>query len=183
MAIPLLPFLDPAPYQIPFTDPKTGMMSDPWQRYHINLERVIFGVWTDQVFDAANFTTRSGLITWNVIAANVKQLKIFQMGSFAAVTAFIDGTTVSADIDILRIKLPTLLMVAIPGVTLFETVCRVKVAPAATELGTCYIENIAGQTTAYINIERASGADFLAASANIQVNLQLVFQVQSVVVP
>jgi hypothetical protein len=185
MAAPvrLLPFLDPAPMQIAFVDPKTGLMTDAWRRYFVNLERVIFGEWKDQAYDAANFTTRSALIAWNVIAANVSQLAIFQMGPFAVACISLTGTTVSSDIDILRIKIPTLLMVPTAGVSLFQAICRVKVVPAATEQGTVYTDNIAGDTSCTIQVERASGADFPAASANIQIDLQVIFHVQSVVIP
>lgn len=185
MAIPLLPFLDPAPYQIPLVDVKTGMMSDAWQRYHINLERVIFGIWREQSYDAADFTTQAPGISWNVAGANLAQLTIFQMGPIAAVFFFVSGSTVSADIDILKIRIPTLRAASSPILDAFQNTIVINQNPAATELGEAYVVNVSAAVNApvQINIEKASGTDFLAASPAIRVQGCAVFQCQSVVTP
>lgn len=185
MAIPLLPFLDLAPYEVPFVDPKTGMMTDAWRRYHINLERVIFGVWRHQTYDAADFTTRSALISWNVAGAQVSYIDIFQMGTYAVVFFGIFGSTVSADIDILRIRIPTLRVASDNALSTFQNTIVVKDSPNPTQLGVAYVVNVSATPSdpVYINIERIPGADFHVVSAAINVQGCVIFECQSVVVP
>lgn len=183
MAAPvrLLPFLDPAPYQSPYVDPKTGMLTDAWMRYHINLERVIFGVWQDIPFDAANFSTVNPVITWNVIVGNVLQESYFQMGQLAIATFAINGGTVSANVAQLQITIPTLTLAA-PGALPYINACVVIDGAAAPEPGLMLV--FGGPTTqAIIGIQKASGFPFLAASALIQVYGSLSFMCNSYVAP
>jgi hypothetical protein len=183
MPIPLLPYLDEAPYQMPFVDPRSGMLTDAWQRWLINMQRVIFGTWTDVPFSAANFTTFSALIDWDVIESGVAQLIVWQMGPIAIVAFQINTSTVSSDIDGLRISIPTLRAIADPGDTVYPNVCIVHETGSATEPGNVYMDNVGAATPVRINIEKFTGADYLAASANIRVAGVVIFQCQSIVVP
>jgi hypothetical protein len=183
--IPLLPQLTPAPYQIPLTDPKTGVISEAWQQYYINLERVIFGVWTEVPYDAANFNTDDPLITWNVPAGSVNLLQVFQMGTFAIVSFAITNTTVSADVLRLEITIPTLRQKVNTVVKLYNNLCEVNLSGVGFEVGSANVQNLtpAVSAPAVISIFRLSTALFPTASPGIWVSGTVVFECQSVVTP
>lgn len=180
MAIPLLPFLDPAPYQAPLVDPKTGQMTDAWRRWHINLERTISGQWADVPYSASNYTTNDAGITWSVSIVQQVQLTYFQMGPYAVVSFYLNGGTVSADVPTLEITIPTLQVTA--SANYYPSACLVKDGAAATELGLAYV---IGTTTsqAIIAIQKATNLNFLLASASIQCYGHVVFRCQSYVTP
>ena len=185
MAIPLLPYLDPAPTSVPMVDPQTGLITPTWNIWLTNLQRTIFGVWKDQVYDAADFTTASALSTWNVGSNDINQLRIWQMGPITVVAFGIVNTTVSADIDILRIRLPTLREPTNASFGVFQMPCLIRPdVGVPLERGTMYVQNVVGNSTPVrIGIERDGGVNFLAASAGISVYGVLPFECQSVVTP
>jgi hypothetical protein len=182
MAAPirLLPFLDPAPYQIPFVDPKTGMMTDAWQRYHINTERVIFGVWTPVPFDATLYTT-SGVATWNVIEANQLQLVVWQMGPVALVSFFISGFTVSADVPVLRLIIPTLRVALDTANDTYANKFLVLRPAGVREDGVVSVNHSSGAADApvMLSFRRVPTADWLTADASIGIWGQVMFKCQS----
>lgn len=187
MAIPLLPFLDPAPYQIPLVDPKTGMMTEAWQRYHINLERVIFGSWTEVPYAAANFRTDNAGITWNVAAGQVTELSYWQMGNIAVVFYTIVGTTVSADVGQLWIQIPTLRQRA-------NSATKTKAVPAIvnvqipgpllpTEMGQAATLNPPAEQPLVVRLIRNDGVVWPVAANSISVIGMVICEVLSVVTP
>lgn len=186
MPIPLLPFLDPAPYQVPFVDPKTGMMTDAWQRYHINLERVIFGVWKSVPYDAANFRT-DGAAVWNVAAGQVDELTYWQMGNIAIIFFSITGSIVSADVGQLWITIPTLRQSA-------NSATKVKSAPSIvnvqtpgplvpTEMGQVATLNPPAEAAVILRLIRNDGVVWPVLANSISVYGVAICEVRSVVTP
>ncbi len=178
-----LPFLEPPPTQTPLVDPSTGMLTANWTPWFLKLYTYVFGVWRDVVFDAANFTTNIPAITWTVAAANVRRLQTFQMGEFAVVIIEIISSAVSADVDTLYVRIPTLKLKNTGASIASALVPFLYTAGGATLIvGVADVNNEPGTSNCRIELMQLAGTDFLAADDHA-VFVVLTFPCQSVTTP
>ena len=180
-----LPFLEPPPTQTPLVDPSTGMLTANWTPWFLKLYAYVFGVWRPIPFDATNFQTEAPGVSWVVQAADVIELKYFQMGNYAVVQFMILTTAiVGGDVSIIGFKVPQLKMLSDDASAHGLTVCAAA-AGAASHLAFSYAVNNSFLGTHEVGIlfERTDGTDFLAADPIDVINGTVIFQCQSVTTP